>query len=77
MQEQFSKDSPYKTLGAFRRAYRSEEGSLPYAKTHYYRRDEKQYEGFKAVLGDGLTDSLAKFQEMKYNKKEKFALYLG
>ena len=74
MRELYGADAPYKTLGAFRRAYRSEEGSLPYAKTHYYRRDEKQYEEFKEVLGEeNVSEIFDKFQEMKYNKKAEFA----
>ena len=78
MQELLGKDAPYKTLGAFRRAYRTDEGSLPYAKTHYYRRDSKQYEEFKEVLGaENIHKTLEEFQEMKYNKKEEYALYLG
>ncbi len=64
----------YKTLGAFRRAYRSEEGSLTYAKSHFTRRDARQYDGYKSVLGDGLSDTLAKFQEMKYNESRRFDL---
>ncbi|MCH5148752.1 MAG: hypothetical protein J1G05_05260 [Clostridiales bacterium] len=69
MQELLGKDAPYKTLGAFRRAYRTDEGSLPYAKTHYYRRDSKQYEELKEILGaDALPKSLNMFQDMKYSK---------
>lgn len=33
------KEPPYKTIGAFRRAYRSEEGSTGYTKSHYWRND--------------------------------------
>lgn len=67
-------ESAYKTLGAFRRAYRSEEGSLSYAKSHYTRRDARQHDSYKTVLGDGLPDTLAKFQEMKYNNPRRFDL---
>lgn len=77
MQEQYSKrgeEPPYKSLGSFRRAYRSEEGSLAYAKSHYSRRDERQFKRYKSVLGDGLSDTLAKFQEMKYNNPRRFDL---
>ena len=77
MQEQYAKrgeEPPYKTLGSFRRSYRSEEGSLAYAKSHYSRRDERQFTRYKAVLGDGLSDTLAKFQEMKYNSPRRFDL---
>lgn len=72
--EDRGEEPAYKSLGAFRRAYRSEEGSLPYAKSHYTRRDARQHDGYKAVLGDGLPDTLAKFQEMKYNNPRRFDL---
>ena len=64
----------YKTLGSFRRAYRTKEGTVSYAKTHYVLRDARQYEGYKLVLGDGLPDTLAKFQELKYNDVRRFDL---
>lgn len=68
----------YKSLGAFRRAYRSEEGSLAYAKTHYYRRDMREFTEFESVLGrQNMPATLAEFQAMKYNKKEEFALLYG
>lgn len=69
MREHYGDNAPYKTLGAFRRAYRSEEGSLPYAKSHYYRRDERELEGILKVLGaERAPQSLAKLQSLKYNK---------
>ena len=75
MQEFLGKDAPYKTLGAFRRAYRSEEGSLPYAKTHYYHRDNRQFVEFESIIGkENVPESLVKFQEMKYNDEEQFRL---
>ena len=76
MQELYGKDNaPYKTLGSFRRAYRSEEGSLSYAKSHYFSRDAKEYEEFENVIGkENMPESLAKFQEMKYNDEEQFRL---
>ena len=67
-------DPAYKTLGSFRRAYRSEEGSLAYAKTHYYRRDERELESYKKVLGEEKApQSLEILQRLKYNKdKQKY-----
>ncbi len=60
---------PYTSLGAFRRAYRSEEGSLSYAKSHYYRSDEKEFKEFESVIGkENMPETLEKFQELKYNK---------
>lgn len=76
--EDRGEEPAYKSLGAFRRAYRSEEGSLSYAKSHYYRRDEKQYGEFADVLGlHRMPKTLAKFQELKYNKKQEFELFVG
>lgn len=34
--------------------------------------DKKQYEQYKKILGDEIPDSFAKFQDMKYNKIEKW-----
>lgn len=68
---------PYKSLCAFRRAYRSAEGTLAYAKTHYIRRDMREYEEFKEVLGaERAPQSLAKLQSLKYNKNSlEYALF--
>ncbi|MDE6441212.1 MAG: phage minor capsid protein [Clostridia bacterium] len=75
MRERYGDNAPYKTLGAFRRAYRSEEGSLPYAKTHYYRKDERQFTEFESAIGkENMPENLAKFQQMKYNDREEFNL---
>lgn len=69
MQEHYGDNAPYKTLGAFRRAYRSEEGSLSYAKTHYYRRDMREFSEFESIIGkENMPKTLAEFQQMKYNK---------
>ena len=75
MQKLQGENAPYKNLGAFRRAYRSEEGSLPYAKTHYYRRDKNEYDKFAKVVGiENMPKSLDKFKEMKYNKIDEYTL---
>lgn len=69
--KQRGEEPTYKTLGAFRRAYRSKEGSLPYAKTYYVHRDAKQFEEFKAIIGEeNVPKTIEKFQEMKYNTNE-------
>lgn len=78
MQAQYSKrgeESPYKSLGSFRRAYRSEESSLAYAKSHYYRKDERQFAEFESAIGkENMPETLAEFQQMKYNKdKQNYA----
>ncbi len=74
MKQRFGDNAPYKTLGAFRRAYRSEEGTLAYAKSHYYRSDEKEFKEFESVIGkENMPETLEKFQELKYNKdKQRF-----
>ncbi len=66
----------YKNLGSFRRAYRSKEGSLAYAKSHYAKRDARELEGIRKVLGAERTpQSLAKLQSLKYNENSsKYAL---
>lgn len=72
MKQRFGDNAPYKTLGAFRRAYRSQEGTLSYAKSHYYKRDKKEYDEFEEVVGkENMSETLEKFQELKYNKDEK------
>ncbi len=63
---------PYTDIGAFRRAYRSEKGSLPYAKSHYIRRDAKQYDRLNAIDPTILPQSLDKAQALKYNNEKKF-----
>ncbi len=62
-------ETPYKTLGAFRRAYRAKEGTLTYAKTHYYQRDTQQYNELKTELGaNAVPKTFEQFQELKYSK---------
>lgn len=75
MQKLQGVEAPYKTIGAFRRAYRSEEGSLAYAKSHYYSRDAKEFAEFESTIGkENMPETLEKFQQMKYNDKEEFNL---
>lgn len=67
---------PYTSLGAFRRAYRSQEGTLAYAKSHYYHRDEKEFKEFESVIGkENMPKTLEKFQELKYNKIEDYRMF--
>lgn len=66
----------YQTLGSFRRAYRSEEESLSYAKSHYARRDANEYNEFEKVIGKtNMPKTLADFQQMKYNENRRFDLF--
>jgi len=67
------KDMPYKTLSAYRRAHRKGEDSFDYKKSHNLLKDYEQYGKWKKVLGDKeMPETLAEFQEMKYNNSKKF-----
>ena len=73
-------EPPYKTLGGFRKEVRKprEEQSptMKAWKRHYA--DQQQYERWKEVIGtQNMPKTLAKFQKIKYNKKEEFALLKG
>lgn len=69
------KDMPYKTLSAYRRAHRKGEDSFDYKKSHNLLKDYEQYGRWKKVLGDKeMPETLAEFQEMKYNNSKKFEL---
>ena len=61
---------PYKDIGAFRRSYRAKEGSLAHQRSHNLIRDHQQYTAYKQVLKEDpdFPKTLAKFQEIKYNK---------
>lgn len=48
---------------------------MPYAKTHYYRRDNRLFEEYKAVLSaEKMPSTLAEFQQMEYNEGRRFDL---
>ena len=61
---------PYKDIGAFRRSYRSKEGSFAHQRSHNLIRDYQIYTEYKQVLKDDpdFPKTLAKFQKIKYNK---------
>lgn len=64
-------EPPYKSLGAFRREVRKphekQSPAMRAWKRHYS--DAKQYESWKDVVGaENMPKTLAKFQEMKYNR---------
>ena len=63
---------PYKDIGAFRRAYRAEEGSFAHERSHHLIRDQKDYAEVRRVLSgsENLPKSLAEFQELRYNKNK-------
>ena len=71
-------EMPYKTLGSFRKARRSNNLSPAFKAWRYRNRDAKQYEEWKDIISEkNLPETLEKFQEMKYNKKEEFGLLEG
>ena len=76
--KKIGQEPPYKTLGGFRkevRKPREEQSPIMKAwKRHYA--DELQYERWKEVIGtQNMPKTLAKFQQIKYNKntKERYA----
>ena len=71
MKEYYGENAPYKTLGAFRREARKPSMEQSLAMQSWKRRyaDERQYERWKEVIGaENMPKTLAKFQEIKYNK---------
>lgn len=63
------KEPPYKTLGGFRKARRSDNLSPAFKAWRYRNVDGKQYEEWKSVIGEkNMPETLAKFQQIKYNK---------
>jgi hypothetical protein len=61
----------YTNLGSFRKAHRSAEGTAPYAKSHYFKRDDRQYREYESIIGkSNMPETLDKFQGLKYNKDE-------
>ena len=70
---------PYTTLGGFRRASRADDLSPAFKAWKNRKRDQKQYEKWKNIIGvKNMPETLEKFQEIKYNKKqEEFVLLRG
>ncbi len=62
------KDFPYSDIGAFRRSYRTKEGTTAYTKSHNLIKDYQQFEQQRNILGDGGVKTFAKYREMKYNE---------
>ena len=70
--KELGQEPPYKSLGAFRREVRKphekQSPAMKAWKRHYG--DQQQYERWKGVVGAGnMPKTLAKFQKMKYNKR--------
>lgn len=63
------KEPPYKTLGSFRRARRSDTLSPAFKAWKHRNRDIKQYENWKNTIGEkNMPKTLDEFQHIKYNK---------
>lgn len=66
LQDTLGDQMPYKNIGSFRRARRS--NSLGYKKLHYHDRDEKRFERWANVENfKNSPKTLDKLQEIKYN----------
>lgn len=65
---------PYKDIGAFRRSYRSKEGSFAHQRSHNLIRDYRDYSLIKRVLNgnENLPKTLANFQDLRYNDSAKY-----
>lgn len=64
-------EMPYKTLGSFRKARRSDNLSPAFKKWRYQNADKQQYERWKEIVGEkNMPETVDDFQEMKYNKSD-------
>lgn len=64
---------PYKTIGGFRRASRSNSIPTNLKKYQYMKRDTAQYERWSEIVGkENMSQDIDSFQEMKYNDIDKF-----
>lgn len=62
---------PYKDIGAFRRAYRAEENSLAYKRSHNIIRDYQNLQRYRDELGrNSLPKTLESYQKIVYNKDD-------
>ncbi len=63
-------EMPYKSLGTFRTARRSNNLSPAFKKWKYRNADKNQYERWKEIIGEAnMPKTLDDFQEIKYNKR--------
>lgn len=63
---------PYKDIAAFRRSYRSKEGSFAHERSHNLVRDYKQLQSYREELGRAsLPKTLENYQKIVYNKSDK------
>lgn len=69
--QRLGKAMPYENVAAFRRSYRTKEGTFAHERSHNLIKDFKEYNELKAVLqGDNLPKTLAEYQEIKYNENK-------
>lgn len=62
---------PYKDIGAFRRAYRAEENSLAYKRSHNLIRDYQNLQRYCDELGrNSLPKTLESYQKIVYNNDD-------
>ena len=67
-------EMPYKSLGTFRTARRSNNLSPAFKKWKYRKADKNQYERWKEIIGEEeMPKTLDDFQEIKYNKNKQKA----
>ena len=63
---------PYKDIAAFRRSYRSKDGSFAHQRSHNLVRDYKQLQSYREELGRAsLPKTLENYQKIVYNKSDK------
>ena len=78
MKAYYGENAPYKTLAGFRRTRRSDNISPALKAWRYRNADKNQYERWKAIIGkENMPKTVDEFQQMKYNRKEEFALLKG
>lgn len=65
---------PYKDIAAFRRSYRSKDGSFAHQRSHNLVRDYRDYLQIKQILKrrENLPKTLANFQNLRYNDSAKY-----
>jgi hypothetical protein len=62
-------DMPYKTLGSFRKARRSDNLSPAFKAWRYRKLDQEQYERWKGIVGERyMPKTVDEFQQIKYNR---------
>ena len=62
-------EMPYKTLGSFRKARRSDNLSPAFKKWRYRNADKQQYERWKGIVGERyMPKTVDEFQQIKYNR---------